>query len=173
MLVGDKERTLLALVTARAWKDQWYRRRLVEDPASVLREEGVEIPEDTTVSVLEDTAQLRHVAVHDGTTAEDQLARVRRYLPLQPGSEVRLVVTSRQKRFLVLRAAPAGANLYGASDIELMAAATADMGTEATYHDTTQTTEAETTEVTVTETTEVQDVETSTTVVAEAELVAT
>ncbi|HYH83730.1 MAG TPA: nitrile hydratase subunit alpha [Longimicrobium sp.] len=174
MLVqGDKERTLLALITARAWKDTWYRQRLVNDPEAVLRDEGVKIPDGVTVSVLEDTAQVKHVSVNDGASAEEQLAKVRRHLPLALGRELRMVHSSAQARYLVLPVAPSGTDLYGASDIALMAAAAEDSGTEATYHDTTQTTEAETTEVTVTETTEVQDAETSTTVVAEAELVAT
>ncbi|HYJ78273.1 MAG TPA: nitrile hydratase subunit alpha, partial [Longimicrobiaceae bacterium] len=126
MLVADKERTLLALVTARAWRDGWYRQRLLNDAAAVLAEEGVEIPEGVTLAVLEDTDRVKHVVVPEGA-AEAQLARVRAFLPLQPGCELRLVATSRQARFLVLPVHPAGVP-YGASDLELLA----DGGTDIT-----------------------------------------
>ena len=170
MLVqGDKERTLLALVTARAWKDPWFRQRLVDDPRAVLREEGVRLPEEVAVSVLEDTDEVKHVIVPEGAPAEAQLARVGRHLPLQPGAELRVVGTSPRTRFLILPVAPARTDLFNVSDAELLAAVSQDSVTEVTV----EATVAVTTEATVTQTTEVETIETTTTVVAEAELVAT
>lgn len=108
MLVrSDKERTLLALVTARACSEGWYRQRLLDDTASVLREEGVRIPDGVTVAVLEDTARVKHAVVPQGA-AEEQLASLRRHLPLRPGGELRLVAASPQTRFLVLPVSRAG-----------------------------------------------------------------
>ncbi|HYH83728.1 MAG TPA: nitrile hydratase subunit alpha [Longimicrobium sp.] len=173
MLVqGDKERTLLALITARAWKDAWYRQRLVNEPETVLRDEGVKIPDGVTVSVLEDTPQVKHVAVNDGAPADEQFTKLRRHLPLAAGRELRMVLSTAQARFLVLPLPPARANLHGASDLELMAAAsdTSEVVAE-TSELSTESTVAETTEQAVAETTEAGVLDT--TVVAVAELVIT
>jgi Nitrile hydratase, alpha chain len=41
-------------ILAKAWSDDSYQRRLVADPASVLREEGWDIPSSMTVEIRTD-----------------------------------------------------------------------------------------------------------------------
>jgi hypothetical protein len=174
-LSGDRDRTILAMAVARAWRDSDYRERLLKDPKAVLGEEGIEIPADVDVKVVEDTATVKYVNVsRHGQEADAAMiaSLVQRLLPIPEDHEVRLVQSTDKTRYLVMPALPAGTDPTQVSEPQLTRLA-ADSGVEATYHDTSQTVEAETTEVTVTETTEVQDAETSTTVVAEAELVMT
>jgi hypothetical protein len=42
-------------VVAKAWADESYKERLIEDPGTVLREEGLDVPEGITLRVAEDT----------------------------------------------------------------------------------------------------------------------
>jgi hypothetical protein len=44
-----------AKVVAKAWADEVYKNRLMADPASVLEEEGVEMPEGVELNVVEAT----------------------------------------------------------------------------------------------------------------------
>jgi hypothetical protein len=174
-LEGDRGRTVLAMVVARAWRDEEYKRRFLSDPKGVLAEEGVEIPDDVELRVLEDTPTAKYINVsRHGEEAEPQkIGQVlERLLPVPEGHELRLVQSTDKTRYLVMPQLPTAADPSKLSEPELMRLA-ADSGVQSVYHDTSEAVEAETTEVTVTETTEVQDVETSTTVVAEAELVAT
>ncbi len=47
-------------VIRRAWNDAAFKQRLLADPARVLREEGVAVPEGIEARVLEDTERVRH-----------------------------------------------------------------------------------------------------------------
>jgi hypothetical protein len=40
-------------IVARAWDDEAFRRRLLAEPARVLREEGIDVPEGAAVRVIE------------------------------------------------------------------------------------------------------------------------
>jgi hypothetical protein len=42
-------------ILAKCWEDAFFKQRLLADPAAVLKAEGVEIPADYTVRVLENT----------------------------------------------------------------------------------------------------------------------
>jgi hypothetical protein len=175
-LEGDKERTIYAMVVARIWKDPDYKQSFLDDPQGVLSKEGININHGAKVQVVQDTPTVKYVNLTrnaDPLQNQEQLASLMdKLLPIPEGRELRLVQSTEDMRYVVIPAPPAGVIAMGASQSELMSLAV-DSGVEATFHDTSQTTEVETTEVTVTETTEVQDTETSTTVVAEAELVAT
>lgn len=46
-------------IVAKAWMDEDYKNRLLEDPNSVLQEEGVEIPEGVSFRVMEDSDQVK------------------------------------------------------------------------------------------------------------------
>jgi hypothetical protein len=50
----------LAKVIAKAWADDEFKARLVGEPVRTLREEGVDIPGDVEIRVVEDTAEVRH-----------------------------------------------------------------------------------------------------------------
>jgi len=55
---GGMERVLV-----RAREDETFRARLLADPAAALREEGVELPPDIELRVLENTATRFHLVV--------------------------------------------------------------------------------------------------------------
>ena len=169
-LNGDRDRTIYAMMVARIWKDPDYRKKFLADPKTALTREGINVTNGANLQVVEDSPTVKYVILKgDPAESQRQLAALP---PLAEGQELRVVQSTDRIRYVVIPAVPAGVVALGASHSELLSLA-ADAGVEATSHDTTQSVEAETTEVTVTETSEVQDVETSTTVVAEAELVAT
>ena len=48
-------------LVARAWRDEGFKRRLLSDPLTVLKEHGLQVPEETKqVKVVEDTPDLKH-----------------------------------------------------------------------------------------------------------------
>jgi hypothetical protein len=64
------------MLVARAWTDESLKARLLEDPATVLRENGIEVPFDTEVRVLEDTPAVQHLVLPrspDGDLADEEL----------------------------------------------------------------------------------------------------
>ena len=42
-------------IVAKAWADELFKKRLLDDPAAVMREEGLPVRDGVTVSVVEDT----------------------------------------------------------------------------------------------------------------------
>ena len=44
-----------AKIVAKAWADEDYKKRLMDDPASVLSDEGMELPEGVKINVVEAT----------------------------------------------------------------------------------------------------------------------
>ena len=44
-----------AKIVAKAWADEDYKRRLMDDPGAVLSEEGMKVPEGLQISVVEAT----------------------------------------------------------------------------------------------------------------------
>ncbi len=48
-----EERKEYAKVIAQAWTDEEFKKRLIEDPATVLNENGIEIPEGMAVRFVE------------------------------------------------------------------------------------------------------------------------
>ena len=44
-----------AKIVAKAWADEDYKRRLLDDPGAVLSEEGMKVPEGLQISVVEAT----------------------------------------------------------------------------------------------------------------------
>ena len=65
-------------VVARAWSDEGFKRRLLAEPATVLREQGLELPAGLELRVVENTARLRHLVLPskpaEGELSEAQLA---------------------------------------------------------------------------------------------------
>ncbi len=51
------------LLVARAWSDEGLKERLIADPAAVLRENGIEIPYDVELRVVEDGPRVRHLVL--------------------------------------------------------------------------------------------------------------
>ena len=49
-----KERKKYARVIAKAWVDEDFKNRLLDDPASTLKENGIEIPQGITIRFVEE-----------------------------------------------------------------------------------------------------------------------
>lgn len=61
-------------VVGQAWADEEFRRRLLENPAQVLDELGVEIPEGHRVALLEDTQTQTYLVLPQKPAHLDALA---------------------------------------------------------------------------------------------------
>jgi hypothetical protein len=48
-------------VVGRAWSDETFKNRLISDPAGVLKENGIEVPAEVAVKVVEDSAKVSHL----------------------------------------------------------------------------------------------------------------
>ena len=63
-------------LVAKAWSDESLKQRLIEDPAAVLREFGIEAPYAVELKVVEDTAEVRHLVLPpspSGNLADEDL----------------------------------------------------------------------------------------------------
>ncbi len=56
-----EERKQYAKIIAQAWADEEFKKRLIDDPAIVLKENGIEIPEGMTVKVVEHKKNEIHI----------------------------------------------------------------------------------------------------------------
>ena len=52
-----------AVCVAKAWADEDYKQRLITDPAAVLKEEGISVPEKMKVKVVENTNDTTHIVL--------------------------------------------------------------------------------------------------------------
>jgi|GEM_PF-415632 len=58
------------MLVARAWSDESFKQRLIDDPADVLREEGIEVPDDVELKVVEETDQTRYLVLPSSPAAD-------------------------------------------------------------------------------------------------------
>jgi len=69
-----------AQVVAKAWSDAAFKKRLLTQPAAVLKEAGVDVPEGLQLKVVENTERLAHLilppAPAGAELSEEALARV-------------------------------------------------------------------------------------------------
>lgn len=65
------DQKVYAQVIARAWADEGFKSRLLAEPAQVLREQGLAVPEGVEVRIVENTEKIVHFV-----------------LPAQPGDEL-------------------------------------------------------------------------------------
>src|SRR5262245_54676255 len=66
-------------IVAQAWADENFKRRLLAEPAAVLKEHGIAMPPGVQVKVVENTDQVRYLTlpVHPvGDLSEAELDRV-------------------------------------------------------------------------------------------------
>ena len=65
-------------IIAKAWMDKGFKERLLSDPASSLKKEGVEIPPGLEVRIVEDTDKVHHMVLPPKPSgdelSEEQLA---------------------------------------------------------------------------------------------------
>src|SRR5262245_37238721 len=50
-------------IVAKAWADQAFRKRLLADPAGVLKEHGMQVPPGVQVRVVENTESIQHLVL--------------------------------------------------------------------------------------------------------------
>jgi hypothetical protein len=55
-------------LVAKAWSDPLFKKRLLTDPASLLKENGVEVPADVAFKVVEDSAKVCHLLLPERPT---------------------------------------------------------------------------------------------------------
>jgi Nitrile hydratase, alpha chain len=119
-LAGDRDHTLMAMVTARAWRDPEYRERLIQDPKAVLTDEGFEFPPDMEIRVLEDTPTVKHISLTPDIFDVKQAASL---LPstvaIPEDGEVRFVRSTGDIRYVVLQTPPPGVDPMVTPEIEL------------------------------------------------------
>jgi hypothetical protein len=70
----------LGQVVAKAWQDDAFKRRLLEDPQVVLQEQGLPLPAGKAVRVVEDTTDTVHLVLPlkpaEGELSDEQLDQV-------------------------------------------------------------------------------------------------
>jgi hypothetical protein len=52
---------ILEKVVVKAWSDADFKARLLKDPAGVLKEHGIPVPESLTAKMVEDSDTVRHL----------------------------------------------------------------------------------------------------------------
>ena len=60
---GKEMRKLLRKLIAKAWSDAKFKAKLMADPASVLRTEGMEVPEGMKIHVFENTEDRMYLVI--------------------------------------------------------------------------------------------------------------
>jgi hypothetical protein len=67
-------------ITAKAWTDANFKKRLLSDPVAVLKDYGVDLPPDVKIKVVEDTDTLHYLSLppkpSDKELSEEDLAAV-------------------------------------------------------------------------------------------------
>ncbi len=51
----------IARIVAKCWMDENFKKKFVEDPTSVLKDEGITVPDGVKIRVLEDTTDQRSI----------------------------------------------------------------------------------------------------------------
>ena len=59
---------------ARAWTDAEYKAKLLSDPKAALAEIGVDVPANTTLKVVENTADTQYLVLPDFSAANDEIS---------------------------------------------------------------------------------------------------
>ncbi|MEA1648117.1 NHLP leader peptide family RiPP precursor [Nitrospirillum sp. BR 11164] len=69
---------LAGRIVAKAWTDEAFKARLLADPATVLRREGMDLPAGVAIRVVEDTGTARTLVLpaKPADLTEEELGRV-------------------------------------------------------------------------------------------------
>lgn len=123
-VMSDRDATIEAMVTARAWRDQEYLAELVRYPREVLADEGMQFPPDIELRVVVSTDAVRYVHITKETTDQAEIAVViADLLPLPDGQELRVVQSSDTIEYLLIPAPPAGLDVNAMPETQLIYAA--------------------------------------------------
>lgn len=52
-----------AKLVAKAWSDEEFKARLAADPVAVMKENGIDVPDDMEIKILEDTDTVKHEVI--------------------------------------------------------------------------------------------------------------
>lgn len=63
MNITPEERKILAAVVAQAWMNPAYKQSLLFNPTSVMKAAGIEVPDDVTVRIVEDTSTVKNIVL--------------------------------------------------------------------------------------------------------------
>jgi hypothetical protein len=124
MAASIKAQTVYGAVIAKSWKDANYKQRLLADPHQILKEEGLDLPADVKIKVLEDSAQIKHVALPmdmdvEHPDKERLYAYLEKQFPLNEGQEIRLVQNGDHLRYLIIPLTAAAVGAIKVSDDDL------------------------------------------------------
>lgn len=76
---ANRQEKQFSQIIARAWTDEAFKARLLREPATVLRENGISVPDGVEVRVLENTKKVFHLVLPrrpDGELSEEHLDKV-------------------------------------------------------------------------------------------------
>ena len=67
-------------IVAKAWTDEAFKARLMSDPKSIFKENGIDVPEDVEVKVVENTDKLIHFSLppkpEEGDLSDEELEKI-------------------------------------------------------------------------------------------------
>ncbi len=67
-------------IVAKAWGDEEFKKRLLADPKNTLKENGVQVPENIDIKVMENTDKLIHLPLppkpKEGELSDEQLENI-------------------------------------------------------------------------------------------------
>ena len=75
----EQRRANYAKIVARSWSDAAFKAKLLSDPHNGLAEYGIAVPAGTTVTVVEDTQDIRHLVLPpppEGELSEEDLNEI-------------------------------------------------------------------------------------------------
>lgn len=83
MTTSIKQEKKWTRIVAKAWADEDYKQRLLDNPAEVLRDEGLDVADDITITVVPETEKPTWLALPlqqnehpDAEEAEERIAAV-------------------------------------------------------------------------------------------------
>jgi hypothetical protein len=80
MMNAEKQVKQWGQVVAKAWQNDQFKKRLMAEPATVLKENGVDVPAGVQLRVVENTDQVVHVTLpakpREGELSDAELAGV-------------------------------------------------------------------------------------------------
>jgi hypothetical protein len=78
-------------IIAKAWMDENYKKRLIENPKEILAQEGLEFPKDLNLRIVEDTDKIKTLVIPPTSNSTEHLQKIEdrlaaTFLPSQPGN---------------------------------------------------------------------------------------
>ncbi len=73
---AQEQQQAISKIIAKAWADEAYTQRLINNPAALLKDEGVSVSDGITFKVVENTPALCHVILPqkpDGELTDEEL----------------------------------------------------------------------------------------------------